>query len=145
MACIGIYLVDWTVFGVLVAGHTIGIVICTKDLPQLLAVLLGVFVIAQPEVNKYIPVKFQRPSSEVVALFEALLPRLTRSMDAAQYEELSQKLDMSSGTVKVALHRLRQKFGNSLREVVSETVEDPQEVDLELTELLQVLRDNVEE
>lgn len=79
------------------------------------------------------------------ALFEALVPRLTRSMDAAQYEELSEKLDMSSGTVKVALHRLRQKFGNSLREVVSETVEDPQEVDLELTELLQVLRDNVEE
>ena len=79
------------------------------------------------------------------AVFELLLPLLTRSMTAADYEPLGNQLELSLGAVKVALHRLRQKFGDTLREVVSETVEDSSEIDLELNELLQCLKADLRE
>lgn len=72
-------------------------------------------------------------------VLQALLPSLTRNMDMAAYSELAEQLSLSPSAVKVALHRLRQRFGNYLREVVAETVEDPAEIDAELTELLDVL------
>jgi len=72
-------------------------------------------------------------------LIETLLPRLTQTMDAASYAELSDHLNLSSGAVKVAMHRLRQRFGSALRQVVVETVEESADVDAELDELLQAL------
>jgi len=74
-----------------------------------------------------------------VALVDALLPCLTHSLDGDAYNHLGADLKMSSGAVKVAMHRLRQRFGSVLREVVVETVEDPGQVDDELNEMLQVL------
>jgi len=72
-------------------------------------------------------------------LIEALLPRITETMDSASYAELALQLKLSSGAVKVAMHRLRQRFGSALREVVLETVEGSNDVDSELNELLQAL------
>jgi hypothetical protein len=37
------------------------------------------------------------------------------------------------------MHRLRQRFGSTLREVIQETLDDPRDVDAELSELLRVL------
>jgi RNA polymerase sigma factor (sigma-70 family) len=73
------------------------------------------------------------------ALVDVLLPRLTHSMDSQAYAQLGAELKMSSGAIKVALHRLRQRFGSALREVVVETVEDSRDVDAELNEMLRVL------
>ncbi len=46
---------------------------------------------------------------------------------------------MSEGAVKVAVHRLRKRWGELLRAGVAETVADPAEVELELRYLLRVL------
>lgn len=73
------------------------------------------------------------------ALADALLPRLTDSLDGDSYAQIGANLSMSSGAIKVAMHRLRQRFGSALREVVIETVEDSGDVDAELNEMLKVL------
>ena len=73
-------------------------------------------------------------------LFDALQPWLTQSPSAADYAELGSNLNSSTSTVKVALHRLRTRFGTLLREVVAETVDEPTEIDREISELLQLLR-----
>ena len=72
-------------------------------------------------------------------LAEALLPLLTVSMDALKCEELANQLDLSTTAIKVALHRLRARFGQALREAVLQTVDDPSEVDGELDALLKVM------
>jgi RNA polymerase sigma-70 factor (ECF subfamily) len=47
---------------------------------------------------------------------------------------------MSVGSIKVAVHRLRRRCGELLREKIAETVESPEEIDLELRELFAALR-----
>ncbi|MEL6108245.1 MAG: sigma-70 family RNA polymerase sigma factor [Planctomycetota bacterium] len=75
-------------------------------------------------------------------LLTTLLPRLTESLSQTQYRELADQLVASPSAVKVALHRLRQRFGETLREVVLETLDDPSEVDAELAEMRAVLANN---
>ena len=45
---------------------------------------------------------------------------------------------MTEDAVKVTVHRLRQRFGELLREEIAQTVNDPAEVDDELHHLLSV-------
>jgi RNA polymerase sigma-70 factor (ECF subfamily) len=47
---------------------------------------------------------------------------------------------MSEGAIKVAMHRLRRRFGALLRDEIGETVSDPNEVDDEIRELFRALR-----
>ena len=77
-------------------------------------------------------------------LLESLLPLLTSTVDAKLRRDLASELEISDGAVKVALHRMRQKFGESLRGVVAETVEDQLEVDAELDELLAILKSSTD-
>lgn len=78
------------------------------------------------------------------AVFDLLFPMLTHKLDASQYLLLSKQLAVSNSAVKVAMHRLRQRFGSCLRDAVQETIDDPQEIDAEINELLKVfaLRNN---
>lgn len=69
-------------------------------------------------------------------IFEALLPYLTQPVDAETYADLSKKLAVSAGAAKVALHRLRQRFAQTLRTLVQETIDDPKELESELQTLL---------
>lgn len=73
-------------------------------------------------------------------VFETLMPLMTQTLDFGGYEQLAKQLNLTSGAIKVALHRLRQRFGQTLRNVVQETLEDPSEVDQELSELLNALQ-----
>lgn len=59
--------------------------------------------------------------------------------DAAPYREVAEELGMTEPAVKVAVHRLRQRYGTILREEVARTVEDPARVDDELRYLFSVL------
>jgi hypothetical protein len=68
-----------------------------------------------------------------------LLPYLTAPVKSDTYLELSQKLGMNVGAAKVAVHRLRHRFALTLRQLVQETVEDPEELDVELEELKRYL------
>lgn len=78
-------------------------------------------------------------------LLRTLLPRLTQPLTATDYQTLAETLQMTTGAIKVALHRLRNRYGEMLRCIVAETVEDPAEVDRELQDLLLVLRQNASE
>ena len=55
------------------------------------------------------------------------------------YAPIGQRLKMAEGTVRVAVHRLRQRYGQLLRAEVAQTVADEGEVDEEVKFLVQVL------
>lgn len=67
-------------------------------------------------------------------LVEVLIPMLTGA--DAGIGAAATALELSEGATRVALHRLRRRFGEILRATVAETVSDPAEVDTELRELL---------
>lgn len=69
----------------------------------------------------------------------ALLPYLTESSDLPSYRAVAADLGVSEGAVKVAVHRLRQRYGAILRAEVAETVTGGQEVDAELRDLLRAV------
>jgi len=71
-------------------------------------------------------------------VFVALRPLLT-GREPDSYERIAASLNMTEGTLRVALHRLRKQFAAALREVTLETVETNDEVDLELQHLLEVV------
>jgi RNA polymerase sigma factor (sigma-70 family) len=72
------------------------------------------------------------------AQFEHLKDALTGEKSAS-YAQLAAKIQMTEGAVKVAVHRMRRRFGELLREEIAETVADPQEVDDEIRYLFAVL------
>jgi RNA polymerase sigma factor (sigma-70 family) len=62
-------------------------------------------------------------------LFDTLRITLAGKSNAAPYTELARKLDMSEGSVKVTVHRLRQRYRALLRETIADTVSSPDEVE----------------
>jgi RNA polymerase sigma factor (sigma-70 family) len=71
-------------------------------------------------------------------VFVALRPLLT-GREPDSYERIAASLNVTEGTLRVALHRLRKQFAAALREVILETVETDDEVELELQHLLDVV------
>jgi RNA polymerase sigma factor (sigma-70 family) len=74
------------------------------------------------------------------ALFEALRNTLAGDSKSAPYAELARRLEMSEGAVKVAVHRLRQRYRALLRDTIADTVSSPDEVEDELRCLFQTLQ-----
>ena len=72
-------------------------------------------------------------------LFEVLKPSLTGSREIQPYAALASALDMSEAAVKVAVHRLRERYRERLRAEVAHTVASPGDVDNELRHLFRVL------
>jgi RNA polymerase sigma factor (sigma-70 family) len=72
-------------------------------------------------------------------LFEALRFSLMGERSAVPYADLAAKLAMSEGAVKVAVHRLRQRYRQVLRELVAATVSSPDEVEDEMRYLLRAV------
>ncbi len=68
----------------------------------------------------------------------ALLPYLT-SGDLPPYKAVAATVGMTEGAVKVAVHRLRQRFGSILRLEVEETVTSPEDVDDEIRALIRAV------
>jgi len=71
--------------------------------------------------------------------FNALKGSLTGEDDSPR-EEIAARLDMSEGAVKVAVHRLRQRYRELLRATIAETVSDEANLDDEMRYLVAVLR-----
>jgi RNA polymerase sigma factor (sigma-70 family) len=71
--------------------------------------------------------------------FEQLKFCLTGERSALPYTALAEKLGMSEAALKVAVHRLRQRYRELLRREVSSTVTSAQEVEEELRYLFRVL------
>ena len=79
-------------------------------------------------------------SSQRELAFESLLPYLTVPVDNQTYLDVSKRMSVSLGAAKVALHRLRQRFAQTLRLVVQETLEDAGDLDSEIQTLMAYLR-----
>ncbi len=80
----------------------------------------------------------QYESTDKSELFAALQPFLAGGADRSM-KELAEQLEMTEGSAKVALHRLRQRYGDQLRLQIARTLHDPKEVDDELRSLFQAL------
>ena len=72
-------------------------------------------------------------------LFEQLKPTLTEASRSVAYAEIARRLDTTEGAVKVAVHRLRQRYREILRAEIAETVAGPDEVEDELRNLFAAL------
>lgn len=72
-------------------------------------------------------------------LFEALKPTLTEPSQSVRYAVIAANLGISEGAVKVAVHRLRQRYREVLRSEIAETVAGPEEVEAELRNLFAAL------
>jgi RNA polymerase sigma-70 factor (ECF subfamily) len=71
-------------------------------------------------------------------LFRALEGHLSGAARLIPYAALGARLGMSEGAVKVAVHRLRKRFGQLLRLQIAETVSRPEEIDEEIRYLITV-------
>jgi DNA-directed RNA polymerase specialized sigma24 family protein len=65
-------------------------------------------------------------------LFQALSSHLTDERDEVSYANLSGELGMAETAVKKQLHNMRQRYRSLLRDEVSQTVQDPADVDDEI-------------
>ena len=75
-----------------------------------------------------------------LAQFEALKVFLTGEAGAPPLRQIAQRLGTTEGAVKVAVHRLRQKYRETLRGEIAQTVATPEDVDDELRLLMTALR-----
>lgn len=72
------------------------------------------------------------------AMFAALKGSLTG--EEPERSETARHLGMTEGALKVAVHRLRQRYRELLRAEIAETVSDPSDIDDEMRHLLVSLR-----
>ena len=64
---------------------------------------------------------------------------LERAMARLPYNEVGEKLGMSEGTVRVAVHRLRKQYRQALRDEIAQTVSTEEEIDQEIRDLFTAL------
>jgi len=74
-------------------------------------------------------------------LFNRVEGRLSGEKGEKSYGEIAASLNMTTGALKVAVHRLRQRYGELVRIEISQTVATAAEIDDELRYLLAVLRE----
>ncbi len=72
-------------------------------------------------------------------LFERLKQFLAAGSVKPAYQEVADELGMSEGAVKVAVHRLRQRYRKLLKEEIARTIDGPEALEEELGELLAAL------
>ena len=85
-----------------------------------------------------------RPSAgslvvQLTVAAEALTPVLSGGDDAVSYPDLATRLQRSPGAVRVAVHRVRQRYGEAVRMKVAELVQRPEDVEGELRHLFAAL------
>ncbi len=72
-------------------------------------------------------------------VFDRLKDFLTATDDAGPQADAAHDLEMTTGAVKVAVHRLRQRYRHALRRRIAETVASSEDVEDELRHLFEVL------
>lgn len=72
--------------------------------------------------------------------FIQLRPFIIASAETPSHAQVAETLGQSEGALKVAIHRLRQRYRDLLRAAIAQTVSRDEDVDDELRELLAALR-----
>ena len=65
-------------------------------------------------------------------LFEHLKVYLTTEKDVIPYQNMTTELDMTEGSIRVAVHRLRRQYRKLLRDEIAQTVADEDQIDEEM-------------
>jgi RNA polymerase sigma-70 factor (ECF subfamily) len=78
--------------------------------------------------------------SERAELFTALEPYLAGDRAAPPYAAVSARLNLGISGIKMAVQRMRRRFGELLRQEIAPTVGQPEEVDEEIRALFATLR-----
>jgi RNA polymerase sigma factor (sigma-70 family) len=78
-------------------------------------------------------------TTERSVLFDHLKIFITTDEPDYSYAEVAERTGLKEGTVKVAVHRLRRRYGELLRTEIANTVEDPGDIEEELRHLIAVL------
>lgn len=74
--------------------------------------------------------------------FDSLKPWLVGEVGTLSQSEAAQQLGLTEGAVKVAIHRLRKRFRDLVKEEIAGTVDQPATVQEELHYLLEALAQN---
>jgi RNA polymerase sigma factor (sigma-70 family) len=72
-------------------------------------------------------------------IFHGLAPFVTTPVNGETYATIASQHGMTIGAAKVALHRLRQRFADVLRQLVEETLDDPSDLEAEIHVLLKFI------
>lgn len=72
--------------------------------------------------------------------FEALRGNLADDPQSVSYATIARRLGTSPGAARVAVHRLRRRYGLLLRLEIAATVDDPAEIDDEIRDLFGALQ-----
>ena len=78
-------------------------------------------------------------AKEKEQLFDELKLFLSTDDPGCSYAEVASRTGLKEGTVKVAVHRLRRRYGELLRAEISNTVNEPSDVEAEVRHLISVL------
>jgi RNA polymerase sigma-70 factor (ECF subfamily) len=73
------------------------------------------------------------------SLWETLQPYLSDEPEGLLYADLAEALRMTTGAVKMAVLRMRRRYGELLRREIGETVSRPEEIDDEIRYLCAVM------
>jgi len=74
-------------------------------------------------------------------LFEQLKPFLMVGKSAIPYGQAAAELELTEGAVRVAVHRLRRRYRELLREEITQTLSDPAQADEEMQALFSAFAD----
>lgn len=72
-------------------------------------------------------------------LFEHLKVYLTAEKDVIPYRDMATELEMTEGSVRVAVHRLRRRYRELLRDEIAQTVASEDQIDEEMGHLFAAL------
>lgn len=83
--------------------------------------------------------KTESTVSDKQQLFDCLKIYLTAEKDAVPYKDVTVKLGMTEGAVKVAVHRLRRRYRELVRDEIAQTVTTEAQIDEEIRDLFAAL------
>src|SRR5262249_3943003 len=73
-------------------------------------------------------------------LFAKLKPCLAGDESGPPYAQVAAELGMTEGAVQVAVHRMRKRYRDLLREHITQTVESPGQAEEEIRDLFRAVR-----
>jgi RNA polymerase sigma-70 factor (ECF subfamily) len=73
------------------------------------------------------------------SLFERLRPLLTDESSMSDYESLAAAMNMTANAVAIALHRLRHRYRDTLRDEIMQTVSNAEEAGREMDYLMEIM------
>jgi hypothetical protein len=77
--------------------------------------------------------------ADKLPLFDRLKHFLAGRPGGVSYREVAEELAVTEGAVKVAVHRMRRRYRELLKEEIAQTVTSPETLEDELRELLAAL------